>query len=240
MATVDLAYDGVHPGPWEFDSGFISVAPGTSVFYQVWFYFSLFVPPPTTAINPSNLEDGAGAYHRVFIDGGNVYYARADLTAPPFDLTQQVTDSEGDTYPCIGREASGRLLLFFQRGEDAAANVLKTTSDDDGASWSDPEVSIPGGSKPRVAVGTDGTILTLAKVGDHLQATRQDPGAEAPTPPYTVVDETASPIEVEDDTFDFDQAGSGDWPWVLVYVPLGGTTPVEAQSFDEMVSVKLV
>jgi hypothetical protein len=196
---------------------------------------------PVTGLNPANLEDILGMYHRVHIDEGNVIYSRSDQIRPPFDQVTQVTsyDPEDETasYPCLARQEGERVYLVFQYDDGSGSDVLITRTHDDGETWEDPEIAIPGGTKPVIRVGTDGTILIGALVGDQIHVTRQDPGATSPTAPYTIVDETESPLEVEDDTFDFDQGRSGDAPWLLVAVPAGGTGPVEYQSHDELQSV---
>lgn len=212
-------------------------------------YPAFLILPGTGGGNPSNLQDALGQYHRVWIVSGAVAYRRADVIRPgpggAFDQSTSLGAPAGavDAHPRIVREPWGRLLLVFQRAPGAgvppaASDVLLTYSDDDGETWSTPTVAIPGGSKPRIRVGLDGTILTAALVGSNLKVTRQDPGELSPTAPYTVVDHLGAALSLADDTFDLDQGRSGDAPWLLVAVKSGGTAPTEFQSWDEMQTVK--
>lgn len=208
----------------------------------------------TPGKNPSNLEDEWGQYHRVWVVADAINYVRADVVRPgpgkTFDQQTKVTTPPTttpptvDSHPCIARDADGRLHLVFERsnpGPPAVHNVLLVTSDDDGKTWAEgvPLMPIPGGKKPRVRVGKDGTILTAAVVGDAIRVTRQETGDPQPSAPYTVLKswsgQTApGALQVEDDTFDFDQGHAGDAPWLLVCVKLGETSPTEFESWDDL------
>ena len=72
------------------------------------------VTPPVTRRYPSNLENEVGFYHRVWVEGGNVRYARSDNPTPPFIINLSATGFGGDTAIVVGGERLAINLLALR------------------------------------------------------------------------------------------------------------------------------
>jgi hypothetical protein len=200
------------------------------------------VPAERLVSNPANWQDLWGGYHRVetLLDPGppaaaQIRYHRADTGWPPFVVQVLATPGPNDDYARVfvepGRE---RAWIIYQDGDDTASDAREVYSDDDGATWSAPAMAIPGGSRPAAAVGSDGTIYRCAYVGGLIQFTRQNPGDPTPVAlPVPAIDETETPIEVEQDTIGLAEAHDMSATLTMSIIVLGETEVSDWRSFDD-------
>lgn len=193
--------------------------------------------------NPYNAHhDAWGMYLRTWIQGGNVLFSLAFAGYPVggFDIMNvQVTSSGNDSDPRVEYDRTGaqRLLCTFARKSGSTYDIYQTYSTDEGRTWYDPVVVIPGGKHPTPTVGNDGTTLVSGYVGPTggpgaISCAVRAQGDASYSSPFNLKDSTGTDLSVEDDTFGISQAKDGAHRWILAVVIAGDSGVSEWFSTD--------
>ena len=185
---------------------------------------------------PTNFEEEWGTYQEAYCLNNNVWFQRSDFAKPPMAILTQVTDSGQDASPRLTIDPWRRRWIVFHRGLSGSSDVLRTYSDDDGATWGTPVVILSGGRHPNHWTGHDGTYVVVAYVGGVLVGMRQAAGETALSSPFTLQVWNGSALvnlAVEDDSFGLSHGFAPDAPWLLVARKLGSGGVNRFVSFDE-------
>ncbi len=177
-----------------------------------------------------NLHDALGRYHRAEEADGDVTYRRSDHSTPPFAVTAAVTSAGTDAEPRMAIGARGRIHLLFAR---ESAGVMETVSDDDGATWSEPELMFADGTHPFVAADPlTGAILRAAFIDGGLWGSEQAPGEAAPGATFRFLDAAGAPLAVADDGYAVAHAPEAAGRALLTLIIDGEDEPSDWQSWD--------
>jgi hypothetical protein len=190
-------------------------------------------------------------------------YWRKDIGVPsPLGRKSVViSNTKGDTNPSLAYDHRGRLICQFDRWRSGdtfhfiaghrntlylyvlvdGPRVMETVSDDDGDTWKDPTMTIPGGQYPVVETGHDGSIYRAAYVDDGtghatgtIQAQWQAPGDAAPSAVFTLMQaDGVTPIAVQAGSFGLDHLAESAGRWILTVLEVGNTSPTEWASADD-------
>jgi len=138
---------------------------------------------------PWPLEVRTGQYHRCYTDQGWVQYRRANHVVPPFVVAS--TPVQG-LQPRMCRDYRGRVRLFYTERPLPVGGIRQIISDDDGRTFGEPAVVLPGGAYPSVTYDPrTQAVFAVLYGGGTLYGWRERPN------------ETASPfslgISVEED-----------------------------------------
>lgn len=128
---------------------------------------------------PWPLEARTQQYHRAHTKSGRVEYRRANHVLPPFAIGSSPTEG---SQPRMCRDYRGRVRLFYTEQPLPVGGVVQRISDDDGVTFGEPSVVLPGGAFPSVTY--DARTLSIFAVlygGGNLYGWRQRPN-EVPVP----------------------------------------------------------
>ena len=123
-----------------------------------------------------------------------------------------------------------------------AAGGYEASSDNDGADWSQPIMSIPNARYYRVRAGCDGGIMRLGWIDDGKKATPptgnlwaqyQSSGDDAPSVLVKLTDQSGKVISVSDAAPDLDQVSATGSPWRMSAMEVGNSAPTEFFSWHE-------
>lgn len=189
------------------------------------------------------MEDDRGRYHRLSVQDGDVWYHRSDWAVPRggWAVAVQVTDTED----CVRGSVAywiqtQRLEMIFQRFEAGANSIWTCYSDDEGASWSTPELLMADALFPYNATGNDGSRF---RVWFEYDSGTSGPGtahgqyrgpADADwSTPFTFVDDAAADIPIADGGMaNIAHGKSPQSPWLFSPVVDGETDISDWVSYD--------
>ncbi len=168
--------------------------------------------------------DAEGRLHAfsALTTGGKTFirHRRANLILPPFQLDHLISDGPGDGEPRAVFSGDGRGHMVFTRG----LNVVYSTTDDDGDTWSDPVIMITGAKHPTINVGHDGEILAGAYQSGFFTTRIKQRGAvdfEAELPHLFSNLAGTQTAFMADDTFHFAPAPDAAGTWLGHFVVSG-------------------
>ena len=173
---------------------------------------------------PWLLIDRWGCLHKAQTIGGNVQYSRSNFGVPPYAVTVEVTASGLDCAPRMVKDYHEQVVLLFTRETAVGSgnfDGFEVVSDDDGLTWSDPDMAFSGGKWAAVSVGNWGEIVRMARVGTAITANVQWPGDTAPRANFTFRNAAGTALSIEDDTFYIVAAREGPGRWVGTWVITG-------------------
>lgn len=179
--------------------------------------------PPTTlnlATGPWCLQSREGWYHEAYISSG-IRYRRSDFPTPPFAINGRISSNTSDAEPRMV-EVGRRLILLFTRPSGTTPNVYRSTSDDDGATWSPPTLMFPGCKHPTLNVHPKSNrtlyaaFRTTSGSRGQLKGMLQESGDPNPSTEFALQKTGGAPLLVDDDTFHFAPATEGPRRWTLV------------------------
>ena len=165
-------------------------------------------------------------------DGIRFRLSRSGVSDPAlWEVQTQITAVSTDSYLCFDWDAYGRLLLLFQRSRGASFDVWRTTSDDDGLTWSTPIMAIANGQYPinrRMGgdVYLEAAYLPTDAAKGTISATTQASGDVTPSAPFTMQGfqgGVLSDLIVQPAAFSLDQAHEGPSRWLLYCLLYGET-----------------
>lgn len=110
------------------------------------------------------MHDRVGQYHRADVLNGGIRYQRADGYKPPFVVTTMVTPTgSGDTEPKMAADILDRVHLLWSHalGGDAF-DTYHAFTDDDGRTWSNPDVPFPSTKHPDIVANDAHGMLIFA------------------------------------------------------------------------------
>jgi hypothetical protein len=126
---------------------------------------------------PWPLEERTQQYHRAHTKSGRVEYRRANHTVPPFDYGSSPTEG---LQPRMCRDQRGRVRLFYTEQPLPVGNVLQRIGDDDGITFGEPSVVLPGGAFPSVTYDArTETVFAVMYGGGSLYGWRERPNVTA-------------------------------------------------------------
>lgn len=203
-------------------------------------YVRLYVAVTARQRTPFNLEHRWGQYHRAWSSNGQIYYARADFSTPPFVTSAVLTAGPGDTFPKMAYDYQETLWLLFQRSNGSIYDTYQLKSYDDGATWGELALAFTGGKYPTINISPlTGITVRAAWVNNQIVATRQAPGDVNPSSQY-VFTANGVAIAFADDSFHLAPAYDSSHRWVLTARALGASEISEWQSFDDALTWTLV
>jgi len=223
---------------------------------------------PTRVGGICNLAPSSGSFHRAAprlvagVQEGLLYWRKDNCNAAAWDASSVViTDAKGDCNPSLAYDHRGRLICQYDRWRDGSlfhfaaghrntlflyvlvdgARVMETVSDDDGDTWKDALMTIPGGLYPEIEEGHDGSLYRAAYVDDGMgtdtgtiQAQWQAPGDPAPSAVFTLMKaDGVTPIAVQKGSFGLAHMAESAGRWILTVLEVGNTTPTEWVSADD-------
>lgn len=126
---------------------------------------------------PWPLEVRTGQYHRCHTDQNRVQYRRANHVVPPFVVAS--TPVEG-LQPRMCRDYRGRVRLFYTERPLPLGNVWQIISDDDGVTFGNPSVVMPGAAFPSTVYDPrTQAVFTTLYYGGGLYSWRERPNETA-------------------------------------------------------------
>lgn len=191
-----------------------------------------------TLINPTCLSDRISGYLRAQVSpiGEGVRFFRSDYAVPgPWALAAvTITDDANARNPSLAydRQGSHRLFCVFDT-TTGTPGVYEVYSDDDGATWSMPEIALTGCTHPRVETSKAGDKLIVGYNSGNLQAIFQALGDPSPSDVFTLLDNTGTALSAADDTLDLTAAPDRSGRWVLTFCVLGEGDASEWWSADQ-------
>jgi hypothetical protein len=188
-------------------------------------------------------EDWHGHLHAVGATEGNIRYFRSNSSLPipnwavngVFVTGDAETEGE-DENPVVVRNWQDRLFILFDRPDEEAPetrNVLEVVSDDDGETWSEPTMAIPGGTRPFTITDRNGNQIEAAYVAGNIAARFRGLGETTWSDLFFFTDSAGDPLAVEDQPFSFDAAFDSPERFVLAVVIDGETSTSLWWSADE-------
>ena len=205
------------------------------------------LPPVDPGINPPgvtvygncfNLSEPSGYYCRCASGAdGNVWFWRVNNNAPwsphawDWGPLPAARGTANDSARMAYDRETRRLYLVYSR-ISITPSVYESRSDNDGETWGQEHMAIPGGTHPTIAVGLDNTRIIASYVGaiggpGRIDAVVQGPGDVAFSAVFTLKDQNNKALIAGDDSFHLTMPPAGDRQWILVFVVNGEAGPSE-------------
>jgi len=206
-----------------------------------WKLNAAFCPgfPPVSlglANGPWCLQTREGWYHEAYVSTG-IRYRRSDFPTPPFAVNGRISSNTNDAEPRMALRLGKQLVLLFTRPTGDVPAVYRSTSDDDGATWSTPTLMFAGCKHPTLNVHPrsqrtlHGALKVTTTGRGNLYGSIQESGDASPGTEFKLVKTGGGAITVDDDTFHFAPAAESALRWTLV--ALDGGAIVRYYSTDD-------
>lgn len=140
---------------------------------------------------------GFANYARTSQRAGGPHFAWSPYPTPPFEHDSLVQGAATCTEARFAWQPGGRIALVCNNN----GVIEERGGDDDGYSFNAAIVTFATGSHPDITAGRGGEIVSLAYRGGEIVGTRQTPAGATPSAEFTLKDDAAADIAVEDDVF---------------------------------------
>jgi len=181
---------------------------------------------------PENYQFHGGQYFETFVESGDLHVRRSHSATPPFAWDLTVTSTADVSYPVLDMLPRGVVIVLYER---VGPDVYRRLSYDEGLTWTDEELAIAGGSKPKRATNPfDGAEIEAAReaASGKIIGQIRESGEAAFGTPFYFKDSAAVDLLWEDDTFGLSWGYVTHNPLMLHAVADGETDTSTWRSYD--------